>query len=74
MYKRQEGRRPASTPTYEQARGRIVAALRKSHVERRRAEEIAKLRDLPDLYVNKGAVDALITLPNMDLLKPSPAR
>ena len=71
---RLEGRRPASTPTYEQARGRIVAALRKSHVERRRAEEIAKLRDLPDLYVNKDAVDALITLPNMDLLKQTPAK
>jgi parvulin-like peptidyl-prolyl isomerase len=71
---RLEGRRAAAVPSFEQARPRIIADLRKKYVERRRGEELAKLRDVPDLYVNKDAVDALITLPNMELLKPSPAK
>jgi hypothetical protein len=71
---RLESRRAASTPSFEQARARIVADLRKKYVERRRGEELAKLRDIPDLYVNRDAVDALITLPDKDLLKQAPAK
>ena len=60
---RLEERRAASTPSFEQARGSIVAKMRKAYVDRRRTEEIAKLFEFPDLYVNREAVDSLITRP-----------
>jgi parvulin-like peptidyl-prolyl isomerase len=71
---RLEEKRPGSTPTYEEARAGIVAKMRKAHVERRRGEEIARLLDVPDLYVNREAVDSLITRPGQEAPQVPPAR
>lgn len=62
---RLDGRRPASTPTFEQVKDTIMAEVKKSFVDEKREEAVNAIRRDPKAALNREAVEALI--PKVDV-------
>jgi peptidyl-prolyl cis-trans isomerase C len=62
---RLDGKRPASTRTFEEAKETVMAELRKRYVDEKREEAVNAVRRDPKTQVNRAAVDALT--PRIDL-------
>jgi peptidyl-prolyl cis-trans isomerase C len=56
---RLDGRKLASTPTFEQAKETIMAELKKTYVDEKREEAVNAIRRDPKTAVNREAVQAL---------------
>jgi peptidyl-prolyl cis-trans isomerase C len=56
---RLDGRRPASSPTFEQAKETIMAELKKNYVDEKREEAVNAIRRDPSTTANREAVQAL---------------
>lgn len=66
---RLDGRRPAVTPTFEQARDTIMAELKKNYVDAKREEAVNAVRRDPTTALNREAVEALIPKVDVDQAK-----
>ena len=62
---RRDGRRPPSTPTFDQVKDTIMAELRKSYVDEKREDALNAIRRDPKTALNREAVEALI--PKVDV-------
>lgn len=56
---RLEGKRPAVTPTFEQARETILLEIRKNYIDEKREAAVTAIRRDPQTQVNREAVEAL---------------
>jgi len=62
---RLDGRRPPSTPTFEQVKDTIMAEVKKTFVDEKREEAVNAIRRDPKAALNREAVEALI--PKVDV-------
>lgn len=62
---RLDGRRPATTPTFEQVKDTILAEIKKAYVDEKREEAVNAIRRDPSASLNREAVEALI--PKVDV-------
>lgn len=66
---RLDGRRPATTPTFEQAKDTIMAEIKKAFIDDKREEAINAIRRDPTAALNREAVEALIPKVDVDQAK-----
>lgn len=66
---RLDGRRPAATPTFEQAKDTIMAEIKKAFIDDKREEAINAIRRDPSAALNREAVEALIPKVDVDQAK-----
>jgi peptidyl-prolyl cis-trans isomerase C len=66
---RLDGRRPASVPTFDQARDTIMADLRKGYIDEKREEAVNAIRRDPKTTLNREAVEAIIPKVDVDQAK-----
>ncbi|MCC7328464.1 MAG: peptidylprolyl isomerase [Burkholderiales bacterium] len=62
---RLDGKRPARTPSFDEARDTIMAELKKRYVDGKREAAINAIRRDPQMHLNREAVDALT--PKVDI-------
>jgi hypothetical protein len=68
---RLDGRKESVVPRFEDVKATLTEEMRRSHVDRRRAELVASIRTGPDVYVNRDAVQALVVQPDPEALRNS---
>lgn len=66
---RLDGRRPPSTPTFEQAKDTIMAEIKKSFIDAKREDAVNAIRRDPAATLNREAVEALIPKVDVDQAK-----
>jgi len=68
---RLEGRKQSEIPPFEDVKGTLTDELRKTHVDRQRAEYVSGIRTDPKVYVNRDAVQALVVRPDAETIRKS---
>lgn len=68
---RLEGRKDSAIPPFEDVKGTLTDEMRKTHVDRRRAEYVSGIRTDPKVYVNRDAVQALVVRPDAETIRKS---
>jgi peptidyl-prolyl cis-trans isomerase D len=68
---RLEGRKDSAIPPFVDVKETLTDEMRKTHVDRRRAEYVSGIRTDPKVYVNRDAVQALVVRPDAETIRKS---